>query len=212
MNITPREARGEGAISLTMLHGRDFTLSWTALAATVAAMAAACAYYAGIVLWGGSAHPRSEVVGFLVTLPLLYSNLVYQVSRLGALRREQAHRPQDQEELERIYGRSAPSLTVLIPSYMEQPQVLRQTVLSAALLEYPGRRIVVLIDDPPSDRASRAARLQAGPSVEHMLSQEAMRLQSELAAFRRRRACVPLDVEFEQRNLARLYLELAAWF
>ena len=43
-----------------------------------------------------------------------------------------------------------PTLTVLVPSYREDARVVRQTLLSAALQEYPDLRIVLLIDDPPS--------------------------------------------------------------
>jgi cellulose synthase/poly-beta-1,6-N-acetylglucosamine synthase-like glycosyltransferase len=39
---------------------------------------------------------------------------------------------------------------VLIPSYKEELHVLQQTILSAALLDYPTRRIVVLIDNSPN--------------------------------------------------------------
>ena len=43
---------------------------------------------------------------------------------------------------------SRPSLTVLLPSYCEEPDVVRSTLLSAALQEYPGLRVVLLLDDP----------------------------------------------------------------
>ena len=56
-----------------------------------------------------------------------------------------------------------PSITVLVPSYREEPQVIRRTLLSAALLEYPDVRIVLLIDDPPHPApGSAAASLLAG--------------------------------------------------
>jgi hypothetical protein len=46
--------------------------------------------------------------------------------------------------------RDDPTLTVLIPSYKEEPKVVWRTVMSAALQEFPGLRVVVLIDDPPN--------------------------------------------------------------
>ncbi len=47
-------------------------------------------------------------------------------------------------------------LLVLVPSYKEQPDVVRQTLISAALAEYPGRRVVLLIDDPDNAVAGHA--------------------------------------------------------
>jgi cellulose synthase (UDP-forming) len=43
-------------------------------------------------------------------------------------------------------------MTVLVPSYREQVAVVRKTLLSAALQEYPYLRIVLLLDDPPNPR------------------------------------------------------------
>ncbi len=81
------------------------------------------------------------LAGFLV-----YGNICYQVARLGRLQRIHetcsvgAHLflPYD-----------APALTVLVPSYREEIPVIRQTLLSAALQDYPNKRVVLLLDDPP---------------------------------------------------------------
>ena len=45
---------------------------------------------------------------------------------------------------------SNPTLTAIIPSYKEERRVIRQTLLSAALQEFPNIRVVLLIDDPPN--------------------------------------------------------------
>src|SRR4030095_14252326 len=42
-----------------------------------------------------------------------------------------------------------PSVTILVPSYKEDPALVWKTLLSAALQDYPRRSIVLLIDDPP---------------------------------------------------------------
>jgi len=61
--------------------------------------------------------------------------------------------PVSRKTLEEIYENpNIPSLCVLIPSYKEEIQVLKQTVLSASLSEYPKRRVVVLVDDPPNGK------------------------------------------------------------
>lgn len=85
------------------------------------------------------------IVGFLV-----YGNLVYQCTRLGYFSRKANHQVATRQELEAIYERTAPSITVLVPSYKEEPEVVFQTLMSAALQEYSNLRVVLLIDDPPS--------------------------------------------------------------
>ncbi|MDR2035135.1 MAG: glycosyltransferase [Coriobacteriales bacterium] len=92
----------------------------------------------------------------LLVLGLIYGNLVYQLTRIGYFRRLQVHAPlarhrQVQEEV-------LPSLTVLIPSYKEEREVVYRTMLSAALQEYPDKRIVLCIDNPPdpTDEGDRA--------------------------------------------------------
>ena len=40
-------------------------------------------------------------------------------------------------------------MSILVPSYKEQIPVVMQTIMSAALSEYPNRRITLLLDDPP---------------------------------------------------------------
>jgi len=183
-----------------------------AIIATLAVAAAASAYYAAIFFWGGSSHTVSDAISFLVTAPLVYGNLIYQTARLGALKRASFHHPAQRHELERIYGEVAPALAILIPSFKEQPQVLRQTVLSAALAEYPGRRVVVLIDDPADDHAGRAASWGVIHEVNRMLIEPARRFAAERDAYRKRRAKGKAEPGGEQNRLARLYSELGDWF
>ena len=90
------------------------------------------------------------LAGFLV-----YGNLCYQVARLGRLRRMHEHHehkvscPEDTRPLVRV---DAPGLTILVPSYREEISVIRQTLLSAALQDYPNKRVVLLLDDPPAPK------------------------------------------------------------
>ena len=48
------------------------------------------------------------------------------------------------------FDASAAGVTALVPSYREEPGVIRMTLLSAALQEYPYLRVVLLLDDPPN--------------------------------------------------------------
>ncbi|MDD4096551.1 MAG: hypothetical protein PHP22_09960, partial [Oscillospiraceae bacterium] len=97
-------------------------------------------------------RPDLLVQVFIINLllcTLLLGNLVYQISRFGAILRLRKDVSVSRETLEEIYDSpEPPSVCILIPSYKEEICVLKQTVLSAALSEYPARRVVVLLDDP----------------------------------------------------------------
>ena len=92
----------------------------------------------------------SEAVSYLVVVTLLTSSaMAYLVARHGFLVRTRAHRRTPRAAIDDHFSRSMPTLTVLVPAYKEEARVVRQTLLSAALQEYPFQRIVLLIDDPP---------------------------------------------------------------
>src|SRR5262245_27725587 len=98
---------------------------------------------------------------------LVYGGLVYQLARVGHLRRLMAHRPAGEKTLGRFFHRrQGPAITILVPSYKEDPHVIRRTLLSAALQDYPRRRLVLLIDDPPkATRPADVALLLAARSL-----------------------------------------------
>jgi hypothetical protein len=110
-------------------------------------------------LRAGYLKPVAEQICFiLIVYFIIYGNLVYHFSRLGHWRRQSRHCAASRDEIEAIYDRDrAPSLAVLVPSYKEEERVVRQTLLSAALIEYPTRRVVLLIDDPPNPKSPEDA-------------------------------------------------------
>ncbi len=92
-----------------------------------------------------------EAISYLVVVTFLtFSALMYLIARLGALERFQVHVRVPRAELDRHFSGRASSMTVLVPSYAEEPSVVRQTLWSAALQDYPGLRVVLLLDDPPT--------------------------------------------------------------
>ena len=149
------------------------------------------------------------IVGFLV-----YGNLVYQFTRLGYLKRKIDHVPADIRQLRSVFKRSGRGLTVLVPSYKEEPSVIAQTLLSAALQVCPERRVVLLIDNPPnpSDREDqhlleKTRALTA--KLEKLLMVPAKRFNAAKADFMARRL---VDCRRETRLLSLLYAEAANWF
>ncbi|MCU1481131.1 MAG: hypothetical protein JWQ19_1917 [Subtercola sp.] len=92
-----------------------------------------------------------EAIFYLLVVTFLtFSALMYLVARQGALRRFRDHVRVPRAELDRHFATAHPQgMTVLVPSYAEEPSVVRKTLWSAALQEYPSLRVVLLLDDSP---------------------------------------------------------------
>ncbi|OIH92772.1 glycosyltransferase family 2 protein [Curtobacterium sp. MCBA15_001] len=93
----------------------------------------------------------TEALSYLVVVTFLtFSALMHLIARQGALERFATHVRVPRAELDRHFaeGHDVP-LTVLVPSYAEEPEVVATTLWSAALQEYPSLRIVLLVDDAP---------------------------------------------------------------
>ena len=84
-----------------------------------------------------------------VVVFLTLSALAYLTTRLGNFYRVSRHHRVARAELDLHFSSSTETLTVLIPSYREDARVVFQTMLSAAIQEFPYMRVVLLIDDPP---------------------------------------------------------------
>ena len=130
-----------------------------------------------------------QAVSYVVIVTFLcFSALMYLVARLGALQRFRSHVRVPRAELDRHFGDHASSITVLVPSYAEEPGVVRQTLWSAALQEYPSMRVVLLLDDPPFptnqavlDRLNRTRAL--GHEITDALSEPRERFWQAAARF-----------------------------
>src|SRR6266436_5652770 len=156
---------------------------------------------------------------FLVIVSfLIYGGLVYQLARLGHLNRLRQHRRAAEDELDRFFhGPHLPTVTVLVPSYKEDPLVVRRTLLSAALQDYPWRRVVLLVDDPPHPGQASDIRLLTAvrglaAEIQETLRKPRDHFEDALRAFLERRARGPLDAHQEMQRLAQLYRDAASWF
>jgi hypothetical protein len=109
---------------------------------------------------------------------------------------------------------ASPQVCVLIPSYKEEIGVLRQTIVSAALADFSSRRVVVLIDDPPSKQPDEQAALQRTREMVLDLRERfavAVKwLRGEQSAFSLRNSgnCDPV---FERDRIANLYDDVGHW-
>jgi cellulose synthase/poly-beta-1,6-N-acetylglucosamine synthase-like glycosyltransferase len=99
---------------------------------------------------GGGYRFTMEALGYVAVVTFLtFSALMYLVARQGALRRFKDHRRVPRGLLDAHFTDEHDALTVLVPSYAEEPDVVRLTLWSAALQEFPDLRVVLLVDDPP---------------------------------------------------------------
>lgn len=161
-------------------------------------------------------HALEPVIFTLLVGALVYGSLVYQLARLGYFHRLTLHRPASPAELDAFLSTPAPpSLTVLVPAYKEDPRVVRKTLLSAALLDYPGRRIVLLIDNPPEPTDPRDAHelcetrgLPEDVTALLAVPQASLR---EIADGFEQRAATGFDAARETAALATAHAEAGDW-
>ncbi|MGV8966990.1 MAG: glycosyltransferase family 2 protein [Cellulomonas sp.] len=130
-----------------------------------------------------------QTIAYVAVMSLLtFSAFMYLLARQGALYRSRGHVRVPRAEIDAFTTNSRPSLTVLVPSYCEDPGVVRSTLLSAALQEYPGMRIVLLLDDPPAPTdpaaaASLAACRALPGEIEDLLREPYDRFVASLATY-----------------------------
>jgi cellulose synthase/poly-beta-1,6-N-acetylglucosamine synthase-like glycosyltransferase len=136
-----------------------------------------------------SAVNRAESVLYLFIVTMLtVSALAYLLSRLGFFYRTRTHHRASRAILDQFYDATTPTLTTIIPSYQEDERVIRNTLLSAALQEYPDKRVVLLIDDPHVPKTVKARDLlhaaRALPGqIERLLAGPATRFARALEGF-----------------------------
>ncbi|MFZ4433749.1 MAG: glycosyltransferase family 2 protein [Microthrixaceae bacterium] len=155
------------------------------------------------------------LVYFAIATLLTGSSLAYLFARLGYLYRTRDHHRVPRATIDDFFTESEPSLTVLVPSYREDGRIIRQTLLSAALQEYPSLGIVLLVDDPPNPTTARDLELledaRSTPEwVQQLLETPRRRFTSALEAFERRAAGEAPQPE-DLKRLAEHYLEAATW-
>lgn len=212
------EVQIAGPVKKPANYAREIRLTQAFLLLTLAAWLGV-SWETGNILWQRiQSHQAGAIIEQLafiaITQSLIYGNFVYQLTRIGYLRRRLRHKPATEAERETLYREGAPALTVLVPSYKEELAVIRRTLLSAALQDYPNRRIVLLVDNPPFPKSlpdqfaleqtrSLPAELQ---SLLNRAAQPFLRAQSEFEL--RRRAALRMSAEAAQ--LASLYLQAAA--
>jgi cellulose synthase (UDP-forming) len=206
-----RNCQSEGfEIALTLV-----TLAVTAVACALLAVEST-AILRKIADRGDVPGALGQILFMLIVALLIWGSLVYQLTRLAYFQRRLDHRPASGRVLEEFCDGTVPSLTVLVPSYKEEPQVVQRTLFSAALQDYPNRRVVLLIDDPthPANAHDQRAlrRIESLPvRLQALFADVATRFGRECTEFEHRHARGAIDSPVEAERIGRLYEDAAQW-
>ncbi len=206
-SIVPRVSDGRVAAGRAMVVGT--VMAWTAYLIT---------WLTDQFISGAhhTARGRVEAVVYLITVTFLTgSALAYLTCRLGFFYRARDHRRLPRAALESFFARVRPTVTVIIPSYKEDVRTNRITMLSAALQDYPGLRVVLLIDDPanPTRKKDRALleKARAIPTqLTELLDEPCQRFTAAMQVFESRGKDFPLDLS-DMKRAAEHYDFAATW-
>lgn len=158
-----------------------------------------------------------ESIGYLIIVTLLtFSALMYLIARQGAFQRFSKHVRIPRADIDNYFEENQPKITVLVPSYDEEPEVVRKTLLSAALQEYPHIRIVLLLDDAPypTDPVASArlnATRQLAKDITGLFSAPRQLFESKFAEFLREQASSSNVRLAVTKELAEHYAWAANW-
>ncbi len=166
---TPRRRRPRGPLDPTpgALHPRPspatIVRSRVALLATVGLWLLYMTTVVVTLSRGGALVDAGYLIGtvvFLVSVAALtFSSSMYLLARVGALPRMAGHRRARRADIDDRFDRDDLSILALLPSYGEDPAYVRMALWSVALQEVPDLRVVLLLDDPPSDDPEIVDRL-----------------------------------------------------
>src|ERR1700733_12409139 len=192
---------------------KEYIVNWFALALTFVAsfmlMWQICGYF--------GSQPLLSTLYILCILFVLYGNIVYFLCRYGYLKRLQTFCPANDHELQSIYHQDAPAITFLLPSYKEDARVIRQSLFSSALQDYPFRRVVLLIDDPPvsskqEDLTALASARELVINLQLTLKDVSRQFKKAFEDFLIRKDSQQIDVKMELKRLSFHYCQAVDWF
>jgi cellulose synthase/poly-beta-1,6-N-acetylglucosamine synthase-like glycosyltransferase len=148
---------------------------------------------------------------------VFYSVVHYHVCLIGNYKRHRREQLPTLEKVAEIYDKPAPSMAVIIPSYKEEYSIMLQTMLSAAVSEYPAKNVVLLIDNPqnPKTAADRALMEQARALPETLnkqFTQQAEIFHNARDEYFARKKADHSNAADEIQTLAMLYEKAAEWF
>lgn len=158
-----------------------------------------------------------EAFGYAIVVSVFtFSALIYLITRQGALQRFSKHIRVPRAMLEKHFTNTKSAITVLVPSYSEEPDVVRKTMLSAALQEYPDIKVVLLLDDNPNPtNPDTLLRLNTtrdiGNQIQKLLSKPYKRFKEALSKFEESSKSSRYISPKQVKTLATHYQWAASW-
>jgi cellulose synthase (UDP-forming) len=165
----------------------------------------------------GGTGPERAVYNAIFGI-FMFGSFAYQAARLSFFWNVRARADAAQASLERFAATdpaAAPRIEVVVPSYREESHVVWQTLMSAVLVDYANRGVVLLLDNPPnpSNADDRNLLLSARAQVDlinETLAPLAARYSTAAMEFRGKPAD-DLDLIESARVAAALRVETADW-
>lgn len=154
---------------------------------------------------------------FIAALSIVfYSVIHYHVCLIGNYIRHKREEVPTLQDVAQLYDTDTPALTVLVPSYKEERQIIWQTMLSAALSEYPSKNVVLLIDNPqnPTDAEDQALMAHARTiprELQTRFDAQAHVFQQARSSYVQRQQANTVNAQQEGDILADLYEQAAQW-
>jgi cellulose synthase (UDP-forming) len=166
---------------------------------------------------GASYQFTLEAFGYVLVVTFLtFSALMYLVARQGALQRFSKHVRVPRAVIDKYFEKNRPAITVLVPSYSEESDVIRKTLLSAALQEYPKLRVVLLVDDNPNphsqkDKERLTKTRNLASDIDSFLSSPYDRFSKALKSFEKEHKNHQNISKSGIKELAKHYIWAASW-
>ncbi len=160
----------------------------------------------------------TQAIFILILLFFFYGTLAYFICRLGYWKRKINFCKIGQEELDNFSSNSnLPRVSYLIPSYKEDTRIIKQTLFSAALQEYPNKKIVLLIDNPPNpqdidDINLLIATRQAPKEIQDLLTPIFKKINKKYNNFLKKKEEDNFDIIKEIEIITDLLQSIAIWF
>lgn len=154
----------------------------------------------------------------VIVLLFLYGTLVYLMCRLGYWQRRIDLQAINSEILDTFFDTNQPArVSYIIPSYKEDIRIIKQTLLSAVLQEYPQKEVVLLIDNPPvtsniNDLNLLAATRILCQDVEALLSPILQEIKQHYQQFIQSYEQEYFNTDQETAIILKLLFKTALWF
>ncbi len=210
-------------IPLPMIHERpsDSKIVWSRIAILLTILFYIAYFISTIIREFFLVHSNfqftMQAISYLIIVTFLtFSALIYLVARQGALQRFAKHIRVPRAKLDDYFYSKQPTITVLVPSYSEEPQVVRKTLMSAALQEYPNMRVVLLIDDNPNptnptvaERLNKTRNL--ANDIMELFSEPRIRFKNALSQFGRHNTKNKFASSSDVKKLISNYIWASEW-